>query len=91
MPDGGLAKRKTPSCSRLAFDPFPFEQDGPAAPEAGVGRCEGAEALVVVVMAVVVDEGVDLCLEIAGQVVVLKQDPVPQRLMPTSILLCTMG
>jgi hypothetical protein len=31
---------------------------------------------------VVIDEGIDLNLEIAGQIVVLEQDAVLQRLMP---------
>ena len=62
----------------LAFDPFAFEQDGLAASEVDVGRGEIAEALVVAAMVVVLDEGRDLALEVAGQVVVFQQDAVLQ-------------
>jgi hypothetical protein len=37
---------------------------------------------VIAVMVVVLDEGGDLAFEIAGQVVVLKQDAILERLMP---------
>ena len=65
----------------LSFDPFSFEQDGVASSEVDVGRCEVADGLVVTLVVVVIDEGIDLSLEIAGQVVVLKQDAVLQRLV----------
>jgi hypothetical protein len=65
-----------------AFDPFAFEEDGLAAPEVDVSRSEIVEALVIAVMVVVLDEGGDLELEIAGQVVVFKQDAILERLMP---------
>ena len=61
-------------CDGLAFDPFAFEEDGVSAPEVNVGRSEIVEALVIAVMVVVLDEGGDLAFEIAGQVVVFKQD-----------------
>src|SRR3954453_2907903 len=66
----------------LAFDPFAFEEDGLAASEVDVGRGEIAEALMVAAMIVVLDEGRDLALEGAGQVVVLEQDAVLQGLVP---------
>ena len=66
----------------LAFDPFAFEEDGLSAPEVDVSRSEIAEALVIAGMVVVLDEGRDLAFEIAGQVVVLEQDAVLERLMP---------
>src|SRR3954471_6973620 len=73
----------------LAFDPFAFEENGLAAPEVDVGRGEIAEALMVAAMIVVLDEGRDLALEGAGQVVVLQQDAVLQRLMPAfDLALC---
>jgi hypothetical protein len=62
--------------------PFAFEEDGLAAPEVDVSRSEFVEALVIAVMVVVLDEGGDLELEIAGQVVVFKQDAILERLMP---------
>ena len=69
-------------CDCLAFDPFAFEEDGLSAPEVDVSRSEIVEALVIAGMVVVLDEGGDLAFEIAGQVVVLKQDAVFERLMP---------
>ena len=69
-------------CDCLAFDPFAFEEDGLGAPEVDVSRSEIVEALVIAVMVVVLDEGGDLAFEIAGQVVVLKQDAILERLMP---------
>ncbi len=53
-----------------------------AAPEVDIGRGEVAQALVVAVVIVVRDEGLDPGLEFAGQIVVLQQDAVLQRLMP---------
>jgi hypothetical protein len=66
----------------LSFDPFSLQQDGLAAPEVDVGRCQIADGFVVTLVVVVIDEGVDLGLEIAGQIVVLEQDAVLQRLVP---------
>ena len=69
-------------CDCLALDPFAFEEDGLSASEVDVSRSEIAEALVIAGMVVVLDEGRDLAFEIAGQVVMLKQDAVLERLMP---------
>ena len=66
----------------LSFDPFAFEEDGLSAAEVDVSRSEIAEALVIAGMVVMRHEGRDLAFEIAGQVVVLKQDAVLERLMP---------
>ena len=66
----------------LAFDAFSVEEDGLAAAEVDICRCEIAQALVVALVVVVVDEGLDLSIEIAGQVVVLEQDAVLQGLVP---------
>jgi hypothetical protein len=73
----------------LLFDPFSFQQDGVAASEVGVGRGEIGDALVVSQMIVVGDEGADLGFKIAGQIVVLQQDAVLERLMPAlDLALC---
>ena len=48
----------------LLFDASPFSQDGFAAAEVDVGRCEVADALVVATMIVVFDEGGDGSLEV---------------------------
>ena len=69
-------------CECLALDPFAFEEDGLGSSEVDVGRREIAQALVIAGMVVMSHEGGDLTFEIAGQVVVLKQDAVLERLMP---------
>ena len=66
----------------LALDAFAFEQDGLAAPEIDIGGREVAQALVVAPVIIVADEGLDLRFEVAGQVIVLQQDAVFQRLVP---------
>ncbi len=53
-----------------------------ALPAARCGR-QIAEAFVIATVIVLTDEGVDLCFKIAGQIVLLEQDPVLERLMPT--------
>ena len=69
-------------CDCLAFDPFAFEEEGLSAPKVDVSRSEIVQALVIAGMVVALDEGGDLAFEIAGQVVVLKQDAILERLMP---------
>src|SRR6266481_6107829 len=75
----------------LLFDPFSFQQDGLAAPKVDVGRGEVGDGLVVSQVVVVGDEGGDLGLEIAGQIVVLQQDPVLECLMPALDLALGLG
>jgi hypothetical protein len=73
----------------LSFDPFSFQQDGLAAPEVDVSRGEVGDGLMVSQVIVVGDEGGDLGFEIAGQIVVLQQDAVLERLMPAlDLALC---
>jgi len=62
-----------------------------AAPEVDVGGGEIAQALVVAPMIVVGDEGIDLGIEVAGQVVVFQQDPVLEGLVPTLDLALGLG
>ncbi len=64
------------------FDLFPPFDDGCVTSEVGVGWCDVANALVVAVVIVKIDEGTDLVFEVARQIVVFQQDPVLQRLMP---------
>jgi hypothetical protein len=59
-----------------------FEEDGLSASEVDVSRGKIVEALVIAGMVVMRHEGGDLAFEIAGQVVVLKQDAVLELLMP---------
>ena len=75
----------------LSFNPFSFQEDGLAAPEVDVGRFQIADGLVVTLMVVMIDEGIDLNLEIAGQIVVLEQDAVLQRLVPALDLALGLG
>jgi len=73
---------QTTVCDCLSFDPFAFEEDGLSPSEVDVGRREIGHALVVSRMVVLRHEGRDLAFEIAGPVIVLKQDAVLERLMP---------
>ena len=66
----------------LALDPRPFTQDSLAAAEVDVGRGEVVEALVSPEMIVVLDEGSDPRLQLAGQVGVFEQDAVLEHLVP---------
>jgi len=75
----------------LAFDPFSFQEDGLAASEVDIGRRQIGDTLVVSQMVVVGDEVTDLGLEVAGQIVVLEQDAVLQRLMPALDLALGLG
>ena len=66
-----------------SFDLLSHVQNALAASEVDVGRREVVEAFVISVMIVVIDEGVDLVSQIAGQVIVFQQDAVLQRLVPS--------
>ena len=60
----------------LAFDPFPFDQNGLASSEVDIGGRQVADALMIAQVIVIGDEGLDLGFEIARQVIVFEQDPV---------------
>ena len=86
---GDIAVVQASVLDGLSFDPFSFEQDGLAASEVDVGRRQISDALVVSQMVVVGDELADLSLEVTGQIVVLEQDAVLQRLVPAfDLALC---
>ena len=53
MLGSGVAMLQTPVLDGLSFDPFPFEQDGLAAPEVDIGGREVIQALVVAPVVVV--------------------------------------
>ncbi len=74
---------QAPVFDGLSFDLLPFQQDGLAPPEVDIGRCQIVEALVIALVIVVPDEGLDPGLEVARQIVVIEQDAVLQRLMPS--------
>ena len=82
---------QAPVLDGLWFDPFPFQQDGLAAPEVDIGGREVIQALVVAPVVVVLDEGAELGFEITGQIIVLQQDPVLQRLVPALDLALGLG
>ena len=82
MLGSGVAMLQTPVLDGLSFDPFPFQQDGVAAPEVDIGGREVIQALVVAPVVVVLDEDAELGFEITGQIIVLQQDPVLEGLVP---------
>ena len=67
---------------RQFFDLLPPFDDGRIPSEVSIGGRDVIQALVVAMVVVMLDEGPDLVFEIAGQVIVLQQDAVLQRLMP---------
>jgi len=66
-----------------SFDPFSLLQNGFVASEVDVGGRYVVQALMVALVVVVIDEGVDLGFEITRQEVIFEQDAVLQSLMPT--------
>ena len=66
----------------VAFDPFSLQKDGLGSAEVDVGRCEVLQAFMVTPVIVVLDEARDLSFEITGQVVILEQNAVLERLVP---------
>ena len=66
----------------VAFDPFSLQKDGRGSAEVDVGRCQVLQTFMVTPVIVVVDEARDLGFEITGQVVVLEQNAVLERLVP---------
>ena len=73
------------------FDRLSHFQDFSPASVINVGRGQVSQALMVPMVVVVIDEGADLPLEIAGQEVVFQQDAVLQRLMPAFDLALGLG
>lgn len=56
----------------LLFDAPPFSQDCFAAPEVDISRGQVADALVIAMVVVVVDECPDLGFKIAGKIIVFE-------------------
>ena len=80
---GGLFEAEQASLSDcLLLDALALEQDGLCSTKVDIGGCEIVQALVVPMLVVMLDEGVDLRLELARKIVVLEQDAVLERLMP---------
>ena len=57
----------------------------------GLGGCNLAEALMVMIVVVTIDGGGDLSLKITGQAISFEQDAVFQRLMPALDLASDLG
>ena len=83
--------QQAPLVDGFAFDPFSCLQDGLAASEVDVSRCEVADALMVAPVIVVIDEGTDLRFKSTRQEVVFEQDAVLQRLVPSLDLALGLG
>ena len=73
---------QAPMLDGLSLDPFTLFDDGWCPAEVGVGRGHVVQALVVALVVIVLNEGFDLGLEVAGQEVVFQQDAVFQGLVP---------
>ena len=71
-----------------AFSPF---DDGLISAEVDVSRRQIADALMVTMMVIVIDEPTDLPFEVTRQEVVFEQDAILQRLMPTLDLALGLG
>jgi len=63
-----------------AVSPF---LDGRIAPEVDIGGRDVAEAFVIALVIVMLDESIDLVFQMSRQVIALQQDAVLQGLMPT--------
>ena len=59
---------------RFALEALALGEDGLGPPEVDVGRGQIIEALMVAGVIVMLDEGRDPALKLAGQVIVLEQD-----------------
>ena len=66
----------------LSLDTLAFDPDGATTSRVDVDGREIVQALVVAPGVVVVDEGRDLGLQVARQIVVFQQDAVLERLVP---------
>ena len=78
MLSGDLAVLQAPMLDSLAFDPFALFDDGFGPAEVGVGGRYVVETLVIAPVVVMLDEGADLDLKVAGQEVVFQEDSVLQ-------------
>src|SRR4029453_13046845 len=88
----GLAAVKQASVlDGLSFDPFSFKQDGLASAEVDIGRGEIGDALMVSQVIVVSDEVADFGFKVTGEIIVLKQDAILQRLVPALDLALGLG
>ena len=73
---------QAPMFDGLSLDPFTLFDDGRCPAEVSIGGGHVVQALVIALVIVVLDEGFDLGLKVAGQEVVFEQDAVLQGLVP---------
>lgn len=73
---------QAPMFDGLPFDPFALFDDGLGPAEVGVGGRHIVQALVITLVVVLLDEGRDLGLKVAGQEVIFQQDAVLEGLVP---------
>ena len=67
MLGGELAVLQAPIFDRLLLDPFTLLDDGCSSAEVGVGERHAVQAIVVVLVVVVLNEGLDLGLDVLRQ------------------------
>ena len=79
---GELAVLQAPKLDSLLLDLFALFDDGWGPAEVGVGGRHIIQPLVVTLVIVVLDNGINLHLKVAGQEVVFKQDTAFQGLVP---------
>ena len=79
---GDLAVLQAPMFDGLSLDPFALFDDGRGPAKVGVGGGHIVQALVVALVVVMLDEGLDLAFEIAGQEVVFEENAVLEGLVP---------
>ncbi len=91
MLGGEFAVKQAPMFDGLPLDPFTLFDDRGSSTEVGVSGRHIVQALVVTLVVVVLDEGLDLSLEITGQEVVFQQDAVFQGLVPALDLALCLG
>lgn len=71
---------QVPIFNGLSFDPFTLFEDGLSPAKVGISGRDVFQALVIALVVVVLDEGVDLGFKVTGQEVVFQQDGVLVRL-----------
>ena len=73
-------------CRPADLDLFPFSENVFVTSEVDVCRSDVVQALVIAVVVVVIDEGTDLLLQIAWQVLVFQENAVLHCLVPTFVV-----
>ncbi len=80
---------QSPVLDSPPFDSFSSSEDGFRTAKVHIRRRQVPQALVVAPVIVIVDKSVDVHFEIARQVVMLQQNAILERLMPTlNLALC---